>query len=154
MSSDEQVDVETGEVTKAGEAGSLVSFGGIGRPVAVELDPEAIQRRILERVFEAKSLDELFGVWSAKTSDQLEGRTFEVRAVRWGEYESERGPIPLAEVSAIDKSSGKDETFVTTAVNLTAFLAQAEAIGELPFTARIAGARTRSGQTSLHFEQA
>lgn len=137
------VDNETGEVLPA-------SFDVDNLP-QMDLDPATIQRRITERVMEADSLEELFDVWEAPTSRNLANRAFKIVGVRWGLYEAEGGPVPLAEVDALDLSTNKRERFVTTASNLTSFLVRAHQLDEIPFEARIVEVTTRQGRTALRF---
>jgi hypothetical protein len=156
----ENVDAETGEIpdeqaVSEDEAGRMLASGFLGGnfPIEVAEDPLAIQKSIVARVFQATSLDELFGVWEAKTSDQLEDMTVKVLDAEFSTYTpvDGNGPMPLARVTY--ESNDKQDTFITTSPNLTSFIAQAQNLQALPFTAKIVGSRTRSGQTALHFER-
>lgn len=114
-------------------------------------DPERIARLMGERIDRAKTLDQLFAVTAGTTSDDLIGRTYEILSVEWDAYEADQGLVPLALVSAIDYSNGEQAEWATTASMLTRFIRRAEVLNLLPFTARIEGRRTRSGQTALNF---
>ena len=136
-------------------AGELVEvdFQGMPLKIRASLDPSAMQRRILERLFEAKSLDEAFEVWESQSSDGLEGRVFIMTSVSWGVYtrQEDGTRIPLAEVHHVDAEGEELRPWVTTASNLVGFLAAAEQGEWFPFTARIVGERTSSGRTALRF---
>jgi len=77
------------------------------------------------------------------------GKRFEIQGVRWGTYNAQDGIIPLAEVHAVELDSGEETTFVTTAANITGFLALADSRGWFPFKMRIDGQKTRRDQTVL-----
>ena len=116
-------------------------------------DPEAVTRRMAERMSKADSLDALYDATKGVTSDELDGKAIEVQSVEWQRYESDRGPIPQAVVSAIDLITGEVFEFVTTATMLVTFLYKAQQLGEIPFRTRIAGKRTKGGNTALNFER-
>lgn len=116
-------------------------------------DPEAVTRRMAGRMLGAASLDALYDATKGVTSDELDGRAIEVESVEWQQYESDRGPIPQAVVAAVDLSTGEAFEFVTTATMLVTFLYQAQKLDALPFRARIAGKKTKGGNTALNFER-
>lgn len=120
---------------------------------ARKADPEAATRRMAERMLKATTLDDLFDSTKGVTSDELDGKSIEVVSVEWQEYESDRGAIPQAVVQAVDLINGDAFEFVTTASMLVTFLYKAQALGQIPFKARIAGKRTKSGNTALNFER-
>jgi len=126
-----------------------VSFGGVQFPVTITDTPEAIQARILTRLFAAETLEDAFATWESQSSDALVGKRFEIQGVRWGTYNAQDGIIPLAEVHAVELDSGEETTFVTTAANITGFLALADSRGWFPFKMRIDGQKTRRDQTVL-----
>lgn len=151
---DGTVDEDTGEIDEAA-AVALVDdkfFSAMSIELPV-MDPIEIQRQITGRVMKAESLDELFRVWEAKTSDQLVGKIVTIRSVDWSGYNASYGVIPLAKIIAYDEIEKKDMDFITTAPNLTSFIARAMQLQLLPFTAKIVGNQTRNGQTALHFER-
>lgn len=147
------VDTDTGEILEESVAASKIieAFAAGGTTIEPGDNPEAIQKRIVDRIFKADTLDDLFGQWEMLASDQLEGRTFTITACDFDVYTPNDGgaQVPLAKVTATEK----DETvrFITTAPNLTAFIARAAMINEIPFTAKIVGERTKRGFTALHF---
>lgn len=151
---DVAVDPETGEVTPA-QATNMIydAFGDANVKFQERDDPMSVQRDIVQRVMSANSLDELFGNWEVTTSDKLEGKTIKIDSVEFTTYESEDGPIPLARVKGNERPSNDPITFVTTAPNLTSFIARAHQLGALPFTAKIVGNKTSRGFTALHFER-
>ena len=116
-------------------------------------DPIKATYRMAERMLGGETLDDLFDATTGKTSDDLIGKAYEFLAVSWQAYEAERGVIPQAVCEVIDLATGEVTEFVTTATMLVMFLRRAEQIGRLPFKARIAGKRTKSGQTALNFER-
>ena len=116
-------------------------------------DPEAVTRRMADRMMAADSLDALYDSTKGVTSDELDGKAIEVTSVEWQQYESDRGPIPQAVVQAIDLITGEVFEFVTTATMLVAFLYKAQQLQALPFRARIAGKKTKGGNTALNFER-
>lgn len=120
---------------------------------AANRDPEAVTRRMASRMFGANTLDSLFESTKGVTSDELDGKAIEVLAVEWQQYDSDRGSIPQAVVNAVDLITGEVFEFVTTATMLVTFLYRAQQLDALPFRARIAGKRTKGGNTALNFER-
>ena len=116
-------------------------------------DPEAVTRRMADRMIGADSLDALYDATKGVTSDELDGKAIEVTSVEWQQYESDRGPIPQAVVQAIDLITGEAFEFVTTATMLVTFLYKAQQLNALPFRTRIAGKKTKGGNTALNFER-
>lgn len=144
--------------SSAGDDDEMVEVLFQGLPVRIKasLDPLTLQRRITERVFAARSLDEAFAVWEAQSSDELEGRVCVMAGVRWGVFTSPETAqrLPLAEVQTVDDDGEVTSGFVTTASNLVAFLAAADQGGWFPFKARIVGEKTSNGRTALRFARA
>jgi hypothetical protein len=122
-------------------------------PELLDQDPEAVMARFAERFVKAENLDELFNVLEGNSSKDMIGRKVEIRSVKWAPYESDSGIIPNAICTATDLDTGELTEFATTGGMLTMFIRRAELIGALPFQARIAGRKTRSGQTALNFER-
>jgi len=120
---------------------------------ARKADPEAATRRMSERMLGAETLDALYDSTKGTTSDELDGKSIEVTGVEWQAYESDRGPIPQAVVQAVDLINGDVFEFVTTATMLVTFLYKAQQLGAIPFKTRIAGKKTKSGNTALNFER-
>lgn len=149
------VDEATGEVTES-RAVSMISqaFGGAGIQAAAADDPQAVQLAIVHRMLQADSLDELFGQWEAKTIDKFEGEVVTIQSVEWGTFNSDEGVIPLGRFTLTAKGGTESQVVIATSPNLTAFVARAEQLGSLPFTAKIVGAKTARGFTALHFERA
>jgi len=147
-----KADPTTGEITDE-QATNMIAdaFGSAGFVVAATDDPMSVQRDIVQRVMSAGSMDELFGNWEVTTSDKLEGRTFTIESVEFSIYNSEQGPIPLARVKSTEGKDKTPVTWVSTAPNLTSFLARAQQLNGLPFTAKIEGTKTSRGFTALHF---
>lgn len=122
-------------------------------PTLLDQDPQAVRERFAKRYMAAETIDDLFSVLEGNTSQAMIGRKLRVNAVAWAPYESERGIIPLAICTAADLDTGEVVEFATTGESLTMFIRRAELIGALPFDAKIAQKRTRSGQAALNFER-
>jgi hypothetical protein len=152
------VDPETGEVmeTTANEATSLIAeaFKASGVNVIANETGLEVQRRIVERTMKAESLDDLFGQREVLTSDKLAGKTLNITDVEWDVYNSEDGPLPLARVTSTDVKSKEALVWITTSPNLTAFLARAQQLKALPFSAKIGETSTSRGFKTLFFERA
>lgn len=136
------------------ESTELVAYDQTLFPTLLDQDPEAVQLRFAKRFMAAESIDDLFGVLEGNSSKDMVGRTVEIHGVAWAPYESDRGVIPLAIAEAVDVKTGEVLEFATTSAALTMFIRRAEIIGKIPFTAKIAAKKTRSGQTALNFERA
>jgi len=130
----------------------LAELGGILVNVQ-KADPEAATRRMSERMLGAETLDALYDSTKGTTSDELAGKSIEVRGVFWQSYESDRGEIPQAVVDAVDLMTGDVFEFVTTATMLVTFLYKAQQLGAIPFKTRIASKKTKSGRDALNFER-
>lgn len=122
-------------------------------PDLLDQDPQAVTARFAQRFLQAESLEDLFNVLEGNSSKNMVGRKLEIQAVAWAPYESDRGVIPNAICTAADLETGEVVEFATTSQVLTMFIRRAEMVGALPFQARIAGKKTRSGQTALNFER-
>lgn len=134
--------------------GELVLYDRALFPDLLEQDPDAVMARFAARFMRAETIEDLFGVLEGTSSQDLVGRSVEVRGVQWAPYESDRGVIPLAVCDAVDLSTGEAIEFATTGGMLTIFIRRAEIIGAIPFNARITEKTTRSGQKALNFERA
>lgn len=130
----------------------LVQYDQALFPTLLDQDPEAVRERFARRFMAAETLQDLFDVLGGNTSKDLVGKRVQISAVAWAPYESDRGIIPLAICTAADVETGEVLEFATTSEALTMFIRRAELIGALPFNARIAAKKTRSGQTALNFE--
>ena len=122
-------------------------------PALLDQDPREATARFARRFMIAESLDDLFNVLEGNTSQAMVGRTIEIKAVAWVPYEADIGVIPNAICQAVDTATGEILEFATTSSALTMFIRRAELIGEIPFEAKIAAKKTRSGQTALNFER-
>jgi hypothetical protein len=139
---------ESNDGPQAVEARLLEAF-----PEIREVSVEAVQERMAARVQKATSLDELFDSLEGNSSDKLVGKSFEFTAIAWQPYESQRGIIPMAIVTATNLDTGEEEEFVTTGGMLVQFLRRAQVLGALPFSARIVEKATKGGQKALNFER-
>jgi hypothetical protein len=135
------------------EAIAVDSNGVANFPAIRAVDPEAVIERMAQRIRSADSLDALFDSLTGNSSDALVGKSFSFTDVEWQPYESNRGIIPQAIVTAVDLDTGEQTEFVTTAGMLVEFLRRAEVIGAYPFSARIVEKTTKSGNKALNFER-
>lgn len=131
----------------------VVRYGDFELPIEATTDPQAIQGRILARLFQSETPDQAFGTWESQSSDALVGQRFDIRGVRWGIYQSDDGPVALAEVDAINLETGESDPFITTAPNLTGFIRLFELKSWMPFRAQIRESKTARGFNALHFER-
>ena len=132
----------------------IETFGGNAVPIQLETpDPEAAARRMAEKMFSATNLDELYGASKGKGAEDLVGRLITITEVKFQEYESKRGIIPLAVVNYTDEMTGEVSEFATGGVSLVPFLAVAKSLGEIPFKTRITSRTTKSGNEVLNFER-
>lgn len=142
------------EVVEAPATTDVVLYDQELFPELLSQDPDEVMARFAQRFVKAESLDDLFNVLEGNTSNAMIGRRLEINRVQWAPYESDRGVIPNAICQAADLDTGELVEFATTGQMLTMFIRRAEIIGALPFRAKIAGRKTRSGQTALNFERA
>jgi hypothetical protein len=122
-------------------------------PDLLDQNPEAVRARFAARFMRAETLDDLFDVLEGTLSKDLVGKRIQVTDVQWAPFESDRGVIPLAICQAADVETGEVFEFATTSAALTMFIRRAQLIKALPFNARVAAKKTRSGQTALNFER-
>lgn len=132
----------------------MVAYDQSTFPDLLNQDPEEVRKRFAARFMAAESIDDLFNVLEGNLSKSLAGKTVEIRGVAWAPYESDRGIVPLAVCEAMLTDTGELTEFATTSEALCLFIRRAELIKAIPFTARIAEKRTRSGNTALNFERA
>ena len=131
----------------------LVAYDQALFPTLLDQDPVAVRERFAARFARAETIEDLFDVLEGNTSKDLVGKRMQVTAVAWAPYESDRGIIPNAICTAADVETGEVFEFATTSEALTMFIRRAELIGAIPFNARIASKKTRSGQNALNFER-
>jgi len=144
----------TDETTDAEAANDVPAlWDGIDMQLPERRDPVEVQRDILSRMAAATTLDELFDVHGGTSSDDLIGRRFRITDVTWSIYDSDKGPLPLAQVASVDLDTGQKADWITTATNLTGFLAVAQRNGLLPVEVKVDGVKTRSGNTALVFRR-
>lgn len=149
------VDPETGEMSQANAVNAITeAFSGVELRTRDDDDPRAIQARIARKIMSHDNLDDMFDALDSQASDRLVGRSFEIKSVEFDIYHADDGDVPLAVVQSIDLKTGQPEEWVTTAVNLTSFLANAVRIEALPFKCKIGERTTGRGQKALRFERA
>lgn len=149
------VNAVTGEMTEEKAANAIAAvFGGMAMPMRDKEDPRAVQARIAKKIMSKDNLDDMFDALDSQASDTLVGRRFTIKSVEFDIYHADDGDVPLAVVQSIDLKTGEPEEWVTTAVNLTSFLANAVRIEALPFDAKIGERKTGNNQSALRFERA
>lgn len=116
-------------------------------------DPLEANSRFAERFGRAESLDDLFGVLSGNSSQNMVGRRLEIQAVDWIAYQADAGVIPNAICLAADIDSGEVLEFATTSGMCTMFIRKAELLGLLPIRVKIVEKITKSGNKALNFEK-
>jgi hypothetical protein len=123
-------------------------------PINWDTDPLQIQRNIVERIFKADSVDEVFNVYAGDATASIENKVFRVTGVDFAPYESEHGVIPMAHVTGAVAGEGEEMTWRTTSTSIVAMLAQLTALGAWPLDVRVVGAKTRGNFKAYHLEKA
>jgi len=128
-------------------------WDGMTVPYIEAGDPEEVTRRIIAQVLGAKSLDDVDAPWQANDMKAVNGHVFRIDGVTFTEYESERGVVPMARVSAVDKSTGEAMEWRSTATSVVAQLVAIHNLDGYGTDWRVVGAKTRSGNTAYHLER-
>jgi hypothetical protein len=123
-------------------------------PMLAAQDPEEVTARLAGRIFQAQTMDDIFGIMEGTLSKDLVDVPLDIRGVTWQPYESDRGVTPLAIVDAVNIDTGEVVQFATTSTVLVASLRQAEIIGAIPFATKIKSRKTNSGNYALNFSKA
>lgn len=116
-------------------------------------DPLEANSRFAARFERAENLDDLFGVLSGNSTQNMVGRRIEIREVDWIAYQADQGVIPNAICLAADIDSGELLEFATTSGMCTMFIRKAELLGLLPIRVKIVEKVTKSGNRALNFER-
>ena len=116
-------------------------------------DPLEANSRFAARFERAENLDDLFGVLSGNSTQNMVGRRIEIQDVDWIAYQADQGVIPNAICLAADIDSGEVLEFATTSGMCTMFIRKAQLLGLLPVRVKIVEKVTKSGNRALNFER-
>ena len=123
-------------------------------PIDWNTDPLAVQHKIVDRIFKAQSIDEVFEVYAGDATSALANKVFTVLEVSFAPYESEHGVIPMAHVDGTLEGDGEITSWRTTSTSIVAMLAKLQQLQAFPLKVRIVGAKTRGNFTAYHLEKA
>lgn len=117
-------------------------------------DAAAATQRIIDRLMQANSIEELLAEREAPSIDQFVGKEITFLAATWGWYRTDDGrDIPLGELTIREKGDKEDQTIIATAPGVTAVVYRAQQLGALPFTAKVVEKLTRRGQKAINLRQ-
>jgi hypothetical protein len=145
--------VEPDQVLSASETAELAELEAFF-PGISSVAPDDVAARMADRMRGAENLDDLFDALSGNNSKSNVGKTFQFLSVAWQPYQAQRGIIPNAICTVVNVATGEEGEFATTGAMMVEFLRQAQKLNVLPFTARIEGKTTRSGQVALNLVRA
>ena len=123
-------------------------------PIDWNTDPLAVQHKIVDRIFKAQSIDEVFEVYAGDATSALANKVFTVLEVSFAPYESEHGVIPMAHVDGTLEGDGEITSWRTTSTSIVAMLAKLQQLQAFPLKVRIVGSKTRGNFTAYHLEKA
>jgi hypothetical protein len=123
-------------------------------PIDWNTDPISVQRKIVDKILNAKTVDELFDVYAGDATSSLENKVFNILEVSFTPYESERGVIPMAHVDGVLEGQDEITSWRTTATSIVAMLAKLHQLEAFPLRVRIVSAKTSSGYKAFHLERA
>ena len=155
MSKEQTEEITDAELVPADEkeAVGLIgkAFAGAEAIVLPEHDPEAQQALIIGRLLRGGSLEDMFDVFEAPSIKVYANKVVTIDNVSWAAYDSDRGPVPQAHFTVQVRGEDTKKDCRATSPNITAFIYNAEKMGLIPFTARVVGDATDSGNEALHF---
>ena len=140
------------ELAKEAELAVLVNDDRI--PIDWNTDPLDVQRKIVDRIFKASTVDEVFEVYAGDATSALANKVFNVLEVSFAPYESEHGVIPMAHVDGVLEGSDEITSWRTTSTSIVAMLAKLHTLEAFPLKVRIIPAKTRGNFTAYHLERA
>ena len=123
-------------------------------PIDWNADPLTVQRKIVDRIFKATTVDEVFEVYAGDATAALENRVFNVLEVSFAPYESERGVIPMAHVDGLPEGTDEITSWRSTSTSIVAMLAKLHYLQAFPLKVRIVAAKTQGGFKAYHLEKA
>ena len=131
-----------------------VLAGDVRIPIDWNTDPLAVQRKIVDRIFKASSVDEVFGIYAGDSTASMANKTFKILEVSFAPYESEHGVIPMAHVDGLVGDTGEITSWRTSSTSIVAMLAKLLQLEAFPLLVRVVGSKTRGGFTAYHLEKA
>ena len=123
-------------------------------PIDWNTDPLAVQRKIVDRIFKAQTVDEVFEVYAGDATAALENKVFNILEVSFAPYESERGVIPMAHVDGLLEGTDEITSWRSTSTSIGAMLAKLHQLEAFPLKVRIIAAKTQGGFKAYHLEKA
>lgn len=133
-------DVEADDATTAlapsdpmlDQVGKALTTGKADDIVEVELTPEEQQLRIVQRILESQTVDEILASFEATPIDDVLERPFELHRVRWERSEYEQGQPYYALLDATMIDTGESVTLTTGSTTVVAQLYALARKGALP----------------------
>jgi len=123
-------------------------------PIDWNTDPLAVQRKIVDQIFKATTVDQVFGIYAGDATASMENRVFNVLEVSFAPYESERGVIPMAHVDGLLEGTDEITSWRTTSTSIVAMLAKLHYLQAFTLKVRIVAAKTQGGFKAYHLEKA
>jgi hypothetical protein len=123
-------------------------------PIDWNTDPLAVQHKIVDRIFKAQSIDEVFEVYAGDATSALANKVFTVLEVSFAPYESEHGVIPMAHVDGTLEGDDEITSWRSTSTSIVAMLAKLHQLEVFPLKVRIVAAKTQGGFKAYHLEKA
>jgi hypothetical protein len=123
-------------------------------PIDWNTDPLAVQRKIVDRIFKAQTVDEVFEVYTGDATAALENKVFTILEVSFAPYESEHGVIPMAHVDGLLEGTDEITSWRSTSVSIVAMLAKLHRLQAFPLKVRIVAEKSKGGFKPYHLEKA
>ena len=123
-------------------------------PIDWNTDPLAVQRKIVDKIFKASTVDEVFEVYAGDATAALENKVFNILEVSFSPYESEHGVIPMAHVDGLLEGTDEITSWRTTSTSIVAMLAKLHQLQAFPLKVRIVAAKSKGGYKPYHLEKA
>ena len=123
-------------------------------PIDWNTDPLAVQRKIVDKIFKASTVDEVFEVYAGDATAALENKVFNILEVSFSPYESEHGVIPMAHVDGLLEGTDEITSWRTTSTSIVAMLAKLHQLQAFPLKVRIVAAKSKGGFKPYHLEKA
>jgi hypothetical protein len=142
------------DINPMGNLPDAVLAGDDRIPIDWNTDPLAVQRKIVDRIFKASNVDEVFGIYAGDSTASMANKTFNILEVSFAPYESEHGVIPMAHVGGLVGDTGEITSWRTSSTSIVAMLAKLRQLEAFPLLVRIVGSKTRGGFTAYHLEKA
>lgn len=100
-------------------------------------DPKEATVQIMDRIFKAETLEDMFAVMNTSGADELIGRPLKIKAFQWFKSAFEDGPgaYAVAEVTMLDTNEERTATF--GGANVVAMIARMADLGKLDTPVRM-----------------